>query len=164
MLREHDIPIAPSTYDAYRDRGFGPTDADRADAYAAHQLFQLRRKNRRLYDLGDPAAQQLFPNADLTATSVIDPPVSITSRAASAQYIGGVVLALPGGVQTPPQSSVPLSTSLSDRTWLARTLGYGIAAPARPSSRPINHRSEQKATTLEPRQRPWQPPCRSRSR
>ena len=49
MLSEHDIPIAPSTYYAYRDRGFGPTEADLADAYAAHELFQLWRKNRRLY-------------------------------------------------------------------------------------------------------------------
>jgi hypothetical protein len=49
VLSEHDIPIAPSTYYAYRDRGFGPTEADLADAYAAHQLFQLWRKNRRLY-------------------------------------------------------------------------------------------------------------------
>ena len=44
MLSEHDIPIAPSTYYAYRDRGFGPTEADLADAYAANELFQLWRR------------------------------------------------------------------------------------------------------------------------
>ena len=49
MLSEHDIPIAPSTYYAYRDRGFGPTEADLADAYAAHEIYQLWKENRRLY-------------------------------------------------------------------------------------------------------------------
>lgn len=49
MLSEHDIPIAPSTYYAYRDRGFGPTEADLADAYAADQLHRWWTENRRLY-------------------------------------------------------------------------------------------------------------------
>lgn len=49
MLSEHDIPIAPSTYYAYRDRGFGPTEAELADAYAADQVYQLWKENRRLY-------------------------------------------------------------------------------------------------------------------
>ena len=49
VLSEHDIPIAPSTYFAYRDRGFGPTEADLADAHAAHQLHTWWAENRRLY-------------------------------------------------------------------------------------------------------------------
>ena len=49
MLSEHDIPIAPSTYYAYRDRGFGPSEADLADAYAAQQLYLWWVEHRRLY-------------------------------------------------------------------------------------------------------------------
>lgn len=49
MLSEHDIPIAPSTYYAYRDRGFGPTEVDLADAYAAQEIYQLWQENRGLY-------------------------------------------------------------------------------------------------------------------
>lgn len=49
MLSEHDIPIAPSTYYAHRDRGFGPTEADLTDAYAAQQLHLWWTEHRRLY-------------------------------------------------------------------------------------------------------------------
>ena len=49
MLNEHGIQIAPSTYYAYAARGFGPTDAEYDDAYAANVLHQLWVKNRRLY-------------------------------------------------------------------------------------------------------------------
>ena len=49
MLSEHDIPIAPSTYYAHRDRGFGPSEAELADAYAAHQIYRLWCEHRRLY-------------------------------------------------------------------------------------------------------------------
>lgn len=34
VLTEHGIGIAPSTYYAHAARGFAPTDADLADAYA----------------------------------------------------------------------------------------------------------------------------------
>lgn len=49
MLSEHGIKIAPSTYYAYAVRGFGPTEAELADAYRANALFDLWVKNRRLY-------------------------------------------------------------------------------------------------------------------
>ena len=49
MLTEHDIVIAPSTYYAYRDRNFGPSEADLADAYAAQEIYQLWKENRRVY-------------------------------------------------------------------------------------------------------------------
>lgn len=50
MLAEHGIVrVAPSTYYAYAARGFGPTDAELDDAYAANRLHQLWVKNRRLY-------------------------------------------------------------------------------------------------------------------
>lgn len=41
MLNEHGIQIAPSTYYAYAARGFGPTEAELADAYAANEIFDL---------------------------------------------------------------------------------------------------------------------------
>jgi putative transposase len=49
VLTEHGVPIAPSTYYAHRDRGFGPTQAELADAYAANTLYDLWKANRRLY-------------------------------------------------------------------------------------------------------------------
>lgn len=49
VLNEHGIGIAPSTYYAHAARGFGPTEAELADAYAANQLHQLWVSNRRLY-------------------------------------------------------------------------------------------------------------------
>jgi len=49
VLSEHDIPIAPSTYYAFRARGFGPSEADLADAYTANQLHQWWTEHRRLY-------------------------------------------------------------------------------------------------------------------
>lgn len=48
-LSGHGVKIAPSTYYAYAARGFGPTEAELADAYLAHQLYLLWVKNRRLY-------------------------------------------------------------------------------------------------------------------
>jgi putative transposase len=49
VLSAHGVPIAPSTYYAHVERGFGPTDAELADAYAANTLFDLWTKHRRLY-------------------------------------------------------------------------------------------------------------------
>lgn len=49
VLSEHGVKIAPSTYYAYAARGFGPTEAELADAYLAHQLYRLWVRNRRLY-------------------------------------------------------------------------------------------------------------------
>lgn len=49
MLNEHGVQIAPSTFHAYAARGFGPTGAEYADAYAANDLHRLWVKNRRLY-------------------------------------------------------------------------------------------------------------------
>lgn len=49
MLAEHGVQIAPSTYYAYAARGFGPTEAELADAYAANEIFDLWVANRRLY-------------------------------------------------------------------------------------------------------------------
>lgn len=49
MLTEHGVQIAPSTYYAHAERGFGPSEAELADAYAAHTLFALWVKNRGLY-------------------------------------------------------------------------------------------------------------------
>ena len=49
MLAVHGIQIAPSTYYACAARGFGPTDAELTDAYAANDLHRLWVKHRRLY-------------------------------------------------------------------------------------------------------------------
>lgn len=49
VLNEHGVTIALSTYYVYAARGFGPTPADLDDAYAAHEVYCLWRKNRRLY-------------------------------------------------------------------------------------------------------------------
>lgn len=49
VLAEHEITIAPSTYWAHAKRGFGPTNAELDDAYAANELFDLWVANRRLY-------------------------------------------------------------------------------------------------------------------
>uniref|UniRef100_UPI00123D7567 DDE-type integrase/transposase/recombinase n=1 Tax=Nesterenkonia ebinurensis TaxID=2608252 RepID=UPI00123D7567 len=49
VLSQHGIQIAPSTYYAYAARGFGPTEAELADAYEANALFDRWAKNRRLY-------------------------------------------------------------------------------------------------------------------
>jgi putative transposase len=49
VLSQHNVPIAPSTYYSHAARGFGPTEAELADAYAAHALRELWLKNRRLY-------------------------------------------------------------------------------------------------------------------
>lgn len=49
MLNEHGYQIAPSTYYAHAARGFGPTDAEVDDAYAANELHRLWVRNRRLY-------------------------------------------------------------------------------------------------------------------
>lgn len=49
VLNEHGITIAPSTYYAYRARGFGPTVVELEEAYAAHELYRLWVKNRSLY-------------------------------------------------------------------------------------------------------------------
>lgn len=49
VLNEHGIGIAPSTYYAAATRGFGPSERDLHDAYAANMLFDLWQRNRRLY-------------------------------------------------------------------------------------------------------------------
>ena len=49
VLTEHGIQIAPSTYHAHAARGFGPTNAQLAEAYQADQLYELWVANRRLY-------------------------------------------------------------------------------------------------------------------
>lgn len=49
VLNEHGLGIAPSTFYAHAARGFGPTEAELADAYAANQLHRLWVRNRRLY-------------------------------------------------------------------------------------------------------------------
>lgn len=49
VLTQHGIKIAPSTYWAHAKRGFAPTPADLADAYAANTLFDLWVANRKLY-------------------------------------------------------------------------------------------------------------------
>lgn len=49
MLNEHSIGIAPSTYYAAAARGFGPSERDLHDAYAANGLFDLWKRNRGLY-------------------------------------------------------------------------------------------------------------------
>lgn len=50
MLNEHDISrIALSTYYEHAARGFGPTDAELIDAYAANELRSLWERDRGLY-------------------------------------------------------------------------------------------------------------------
>lgn len=49
VLNRHGLGIAPSTYYAHAKRGFAPTEAELADAYAANDLFDLWVANRRLY-------------------------------------------------------------------------------------------------------------------
>ena len=49
VLAEAGCPIAPSTYYAYAARGFGPTDAELDEAYAANTLFDLWKRERGLY-------------------------------------------------------------------------------------------------------------------
>jgi len=49
VLNEHSIGIAPSTYYAAAARGFGPSERDLHDAYAANVLFDLWTRNRCLY-------------------------------------------------------------------------------------------------------------------
>lgn len=49
VLTEHGTQIAPSMYYLWAARDFGPTEAEWEDAYAAHQLFNLWVKDRRLY-------------------------------------------------------------------------------------------------------------------
>lgn len=49
MLNEHGIGVAPSTYYAHAARGFGPSDRDLEDAYAANELYGLWVRNRRVY-------------------------------------------------------------------------------------------------------------------
>lgn len=41
VLAEHGIKVAPSTYWAHAARGFGPTDADLDDAFAANEVYDL---------------------------------------------------------------------------------------------------------------------------
>ncbi|WP_166351004.1 hypothetical protein [Phytoactinopolyspora limicola] len=48
-MGEHGVQIASSTYYAHAARGFGATEAELADAYAANALFDLWTKNRKLY-------------------------------------------------------------------------------------------------------------------
>lgn len=49
VLTEHGTQIAPSTYYLWASRAFGPTEAEREDAYAADEVFDLWVKDRRLY-------------------------------------------------------------------------------------------------------------------
>ncbi len=49
MLQEHEYNISPATYYRYQQRGFGPTQAELEDAYAAHRLYKLWVDNKRVY-------------------------------------------------------------------------------------------------------------------
>ncbi len=49
MLQEHEYTISPATYYRYLERGFGPTQAELEDAYAAHRLYKLWVKHKRVY-------------------------------------------------------------------------------------------------------------------
>ena len=48
-LTAHGIAIAPSTFYAHQARGFGPTDAELDEAYAAHRIYRLWEDNRKVY-------------------------------------------------------------------------------------------------------------------
>ncbi|WP_257181875.1 IS3 family transposase [Corynebacterium cystitidis] len=49
VLQEHEYTICPATYYRYLKRGFGPTDAELDQAYAANRLFDLWVANRCVY-------------------------------------------------------------------------------------------------------------------
>ncbi|MGJ0205189.1 IS3 family transposase [Leucobacter sp. gxy201] len=49
VLAEHGIGVAPSTYYAHAARGFGPSSRDLDEAYVANALYDLWKRNRRLY-------------------------------------------------------------------------------------------------------------------
>lgn len=49
VLQEHEYSISPATYYRYLERGFGPTQAELDDAYAAHRLYKLWVKHKRVY-------------------------------------------------------------------------------------------------------------------
>lgn len=49
VLAEHGIKVAPSTCWAHASRGFGPTDADRDDAFAANEVYDLWCQAHGLY-------------------------------------------------------------------------------------------------------------------
>ncbi len=49
VLSEHGVHVAESTYYAHAARGFGPTNAELADAYAANAVVDLWRANWRVY-------------------------------------------------------------------------------------------------------------------
>ncbi|SES36154.1 DDE-type integrase/transposase/recombinase [Corynebacterium cystitidis] len=49
VLQEHEYSISPATYYRYQQRGFGPTQAELEDAYAAHRLYKLWVDNKRVY-------------------------------------------------------------------------------------------------------------------
>ncbi|MDY3126913.1 MAG: DDE-type integrase/transposase/recombinase [Corynebacterium sp.] len=48
-LTAHGIAIAPSTFYAHQARGFGPSDAELDQAYAAHRIYRLWEANRKVY-------------------------------------------------------------------------------------------------------------------
>lgn len=49
MLRDHEYDISPATYQRYRARGCGPTNAELDEAYQAYRLFVLWEANRCVY-------------------------------------------------------------------------------------------------------------------
>jgi hypothetical protein len=49
VLNEHGVTIALSTYYEHAARGFGPTEAELEDAYAANEVHRQWTANRRLY-------------------------------------------------------------------------------------------------------------------
>ena len=83
VLTEHGIRIAPSTFYAHQARGFGPTDAELHEAYAAHRLYCLWQDNRRVYgrrklwkaalrdgvDIGRDQVQRLMKLLDIRGVS-----------------------------------------------------------------------------------------------
>ncbi|TVS21810.1 DDE-type integrase/transposase/recombinase, partial [Corynebacterium sanguinis] len=48
-LTAHGIAIAPSTFYDHQARGFGPSDAELDEAYAAHRIYRLWEANRKVY-------------------------------------------------------------------------------------------------------------------
>lgn len=68
VLNEHGIGVAPSTFYSYAARGFGPTVAELADAYAANELHRLWVRNRRLYGGGSCGRPRAVPGSTSAAT------------------------------------------------------------------------------------------------
>jgi putative transposase len=113
VLNEHGVTIALSTYYEHAARGFGPTEAELEDAYAANEVHRQWTANRRLY------GQHKLWKTTVRAGGVtgVQRGRDQVARLMRIAAIRGVVRGKRATITTRPEPSAPRHPDHVNRAW-----------------------------------------------